>query len=49
MNRSKRRTFYPQAAAKKKEGGGKRAQRATSNVLGAFPQQQMQEFKEVGH
>lgn len=36
-----------QAAAKKKEGGGKRAQRATSNVLGAFPQQQMQEFKEV--
>lgn len=37
----------PQAAAKKKEGGGKRAQRATSNVLGAFPQQQMQEFKEV--
>ncbi len=31
----------------KKEGGGKRAQRATSNVFGMFPQQQIQEFKEV--
>uniref|UniRef100_A0A0X3Q0V7 Myosin regulatory light chain A, smooth adductor muscle n=1 Tax=Schistocephalus solidus TaxID=70667 RepID=A0A0X3Q0V7_SCHSO len=28
-------------------GGGKRAQRATSNVFGMFPQTQIQEFKEA--
>jgi myosin regulatory light chain 12 len=33
-------------AAKAKDGG-KRAQRATSNVFAAFPQQQIQEFKEA--
>lgn len=36
-------------AEEKKEsgGGGKRAQRATSNVFGMFPQNQIQEFKEA--
>ena len=34
-------------AAKEEEGGGKRAARATSNVFAAFPQQQVQEFKEA--
>lgn len=39
----------PQAEEKKESGGGsgKRAQRATSNVFGMFPQHQIQEFKEA--